>query len=73
MDEVAIMIILTAVAPGQLPNDWNDHGSWFAVLRGRSRMGDYSDYMALDLRGIRPIRVESGDSRPPRKDLPRPT
>lgn len=39
---------------------WGPKGTWFAVLRGSSRMGNHRDYMALDLRRVRTIRVEFG-------------
>jgi hypothetical protein len=39
---------------------WGPKGSWFAVLRSRSRRGNGMDYFAIDLRGMRCIREESG-------------
>ncbi len=39
---------------------WGPKGSWFAVIRGKSLTGDGMDCMALDLRGVRTIRLENG-------------
>jgi hypothetical protein len=39
---------------------WGPKASWFAVLRGASRTDDGQDYMALDVREARTIRVEFG-------------
>lgn len=44
---------------------WGPKGSWFAVLRGKCRMGDQKDYMAVDLRSVRTIRLEFGKDQPP--------
>ena len=41
---------------------WGPKHSWFAVLRGHDRTADKMDYMALDLRHVRSIRLEFGDS-----------
>ncbi len=50
---------------------WGPKGSWFAVLRGRDKPSEKMEYMALDLRDVRTIRRESGESRAPRSgDLP---
>ncbi len=39
---------------------WGPKGSWFSVVRGKSLTGDHMDYMALDLRDVRTIRLEIG-------------
>jgi hypothetical protein len=39
---------------------WGPKGSWFAVLKGRGKKGERMNCIAIDLRGIRPIREESG-------------
>jgi hypothetical protein len=44
---------------------WGPKGSWFAVLRGTCRMGDQKDYVAVDLRCVRTIRLEFGKDQPP--------
>ena len=39
---------------------WGPKGSWFAVLRGNRKTSDQPDYMALDLRRVRTLRLEFG-------------
>jgi hypothetical protein len=44
---------------------WGPKGSWFAVLRYRSREGDAMEYKTFDLRGARPIRDEFEEGKEP--------
>jgi hypothetical protein len=51
---------------------WGPKGSWFAVLRGARRTHGGQDYMALDLRRVRTIRLEFGDRLEPTKEKSHP-
>jgi hypothetical protein len=51
----------TSLWPKDAEMIWGPKGSWFAIIRGKSRTGDGLDYMALDLKQVRTIRREHGE------------